>query len=600
MRLIKAQSLLTVDPPVFKEIFDSNDEEYIILSHRWGDDELTYQQVANHFIFWDQRIYLKAGYMKLQRMAKIAFEQYSIEWIWCDTCCIDKTNATELTEAINSMFTWYQDSRVCFAYLFDWPSPEVSVFTNSVWFTRCWTLQELIAPPKVVFYDCNWELRGNKLNLAEEISRRTRIDPAVLRAEQTLDRFSIAQRMSWTAGRIAARSEDEAYCLLGIFKVSMPMLYGEGRRAFVRLQEEIIQRNADQSIFVWFSQTPSKNLLASSPADFAYSGQIHQTPRLRSAFSLRNLGLEIGLELRQIRTNTYAAYLACEYREATNAVSLVLEYEPGTTYLCRTRSTLNQEPEQCSRELRKRRNVTILRNVPDTILTTRPIPSLYGFCLGGVCKSLLLINSYDHQHYWDHGTWQPDNRATRHSSPRYPIFVIPDGEAPSIASLILFLGKTKLLIHLMYDFDFRPCCYVSKHTHSVGYVFYLRSSGDSRSEEQMEWLDQTTGWTKDSSYMERDIVHPYTGEPGWAAKSLHRGGFTARLPRALMPRPYRDVDIVFSPHRESGDWIFDVKYEHVQGQTVLDLGFPVVEGSQDLQDVFMQYSHLGIEPSLTD
>lgn len=608
MRLIEVASLSgSPRPPKFVEIFDSSPDpnadpnvekhEYAILSHRWGSDEVTFQELTDHYAFWKYYYYNKEGYDKVWKFAEVA-RSYGIKWIWCDTCCIDKTNAAELTEAINSMFKWYRDSKFCFAYLADWDHT-LPHFTTSVWFERCWTLQELIAPRKVIFYDAAWNIRGNKLDLADQISHRTRIDPSVLRGEYALDKFSIAQRMSWSAGRRAAKPEDEAYCLLGIFDVSMPMLYGEGRKAFVRLQEEIIQRNADQSIFVWSSQTPSNNLLASSPADFVQCDGVQQIPLHKKAFTLNNLGLEIKLELRQIRGNTYAGYLACENRTPDNAVSLLLECEPGTTYLRRIQSCLNHNIEQHSREVRKARKITILRKVPDRYLEI-PVP-LYGFQLGGSCKSLILINDYDSHKYWDVGKWQRDPRLTGFPSAS-PVFMIPEGESTSIATLLLFIGKKRLLLHLMYDFDFRPCCHVSRYTRSSGSIFTIRTSSDGDlSEQKMAWLDQDTGWTKNAKYMELDQqIHPYTDESAWAVKSLHRGGFTASIPKDFT-RPYRDIEVSFSPHPRTGDWVFDLSHQQsvsaagTSENPFWELGLPVVSGGDELEDVLTRYGLPGLD-----
>lgn len=596
MRLIEVSSLL--DPMAVPninivEIFDSSDEKYAyaILSHRWGDDEVTYQDLTSRDPMVKQRTYRKQGYFKLFRMAETA-RDYSVKWVWCDTCCIDKTNTAELSEAINSMFKWYKDSKYCFAYLADW-GIKVPQLTQSEWFERCWTLQELIAPRKVIFFDGHWNERGNKLDLAQEISRRTRIDSLILVGQQPFDRFSIAQRMSWSAGRKAAKVEDKAYCLLGIFDVSMPMLYGEGERAFVRLQEEIIQRNADQSIFVWASKIRSNNLLASSASDFKECDEVRQTPLHKRPFALNNLGLEIELELRQIGGNTYAGYLACENMTPDHAVSLVLELEPGTTYLRRIRSCLSQEPERYSRAIRKQRRVTILRKVPDKYLRI-PVP-LYGFQLGGACQSLVLVNDFDYRKYWDAGRWRTDDRPVHPSA--YPIFSIPDDESTSIASMVLFIGRNRFLIHLMYDFDFRPCCYISKQTHTSGPFFYIRSSGDAESEQRMAWLEQESGWTPNGNYLELDEqMHPYTEESVWAVKSLHRGGFTARIPRDFT-RPYRDIDISFTPHPVTSDWIFDLRHEQAIGESPFwDLGFPIVSGNDDLENILMRHNLPGLDP----
>lgn len=170
-------------------------------------------------------------------------------------CCIDKTSSAELSEAINSMFRWYQNAQACYAYLADvssdsGPSQEPSEFSKSRWFTRGWTLQELIAPSNVVFYSRDWHILGTKDQLADLLERITRIDCETLRG-QDLQFVSVSKKMSWAAHRKTSRVEDIAYSLLGIFDVNMPLLYGEGKKAFLRLQEEILKVSNDQTLFAW-------------------------------------------------------------------------------------------------------------------------------------------------------------------------------------------------------------------------------------------------------------------------------------------------------------------------------------------------------------
>ncbi|KAM5531373.1 hypothetical protein V8D89_014966 [Ganoderma adspersum] len=174
-------------------------------------------------------------------------------YIWIDSCCIDKMNSAEWSEAINSMYAWYRDAKICFAFLADIPtgSQPSARFNTSRWFTRGWTLQELIAPHNVVFLSEEWEYLGSKHSLAPFLQQITGINQDVLRHKVSLDQVSVAKRMSWASKRETTRLEDEAYSLLGIFDIHMPALYGEGRRAFRRLQEEILRRIPDQSLFAW-------------------------------------------------------------------------------------------------------------------------------------------------------------------------------------------------------------------------------------------------------------------------------------------------------------------------------------------------------------
>jgi hypothetical protein len=124
---------------------------------------------------------------------------------------------------------------------------------NARWFTRGWTLQELVAPNRVRSYSQQWLCWGEKQELLEPLSRITQIDEAVISNRESLPLTSVARRMSWAAGRTTTRVEDRAYSLLGIFDVNLPLLYGEGRKAFQRLQEEIIRTasRVDHSILAW-------------------------------------------------------------------------------------------------------------------------------------------------------------------------------------------------------------------------------------------------------------------------------------------------------------------------------------------------------------
>ncbi|KAI0654094.1 heterokaryon incompatibility protein-domain-containing protein [Cubamyces menziesii] len=198
---------------------------------------------------------------KIKGFCKIAREHgYTLGWI--DSCCIDKTSSAELTEAINSMYLWYCKADMCYAYLADvHDDPNSSPYRPSErlrqkvlstrWHTRGWTLQELIAPENVLFLTHTWRVIDSKLGLATLLEHATGISAAVLTGEATVESVSVACRMSWVSSRRTTRIEDEAYSLLGIFGVYMPTIYGEGRNAFLRLQQEIIKTIPDQSIFAW-------------------------------------------------------------------------------------------------------------------------------------------------------------------------------------------------------------------------------------------------------------------------------------------------------------------------------------------------------------
>ncbi|OCK72907.1 hypothetical protein K432DRAFT_260321, partial [Lepidopterella palustris CBS 459.81] len=214
---------------------------YAILSHTWGADEeeVTFKDLV------EGTGKSKAGYKKIRFCgAQAALD--GLQFSWVDTCCIDKSSSAELSEAINSMFRWYQNAAKCYVYLSDvaiggpieigmWKS----AFRQSRWFTRGWTLQELIAPTSVEFFSVEEERIGDKKSLEQTLHEITGITVQALQGS-LLSRFSVDERMSWAAKRETKREEDAAYSLLGIFDIHMPLIYGEGRKkAFIRLQKEI-------------------------------------------------------------------------------------------------------------------------------------------------------------------------------------------------------------------------------------------------------------------------------------------------------------------------------------------------------------------------
>ncbi|KAK5637295.1 hypothetical protein RRF57_013007 [Xylaria bambusicola] len=203
------------------------------------------------------------GYWKILKACLLARKD-GLKFLWADTNCIEKTSSAELSEAINSMYAWYRSSAVCYAYLSDVyikdPTYEgigdlrddsLESFRQSRWFRRGWTLQELLAPRKVCFFSRNWTFIGTKNEMASLLEEITRVNKKYLLYAQDIRSASVAQRMAAVADRTTTRPEDIAYCLLGLFNVNMPLLYGEGGMAFVRLQEEIMKVSDDHSIFAW-------------------------------------------------------------------------------------------------------------------------------------------------------------------------------------------------------------------------------------------------------------------------------------------------------------------------------------------------------------
>ena len=299
--------------------------QYAILSHRWEEDEVDFDDVL------EGKNLEKAGWKKVKAVCKLVEKYY--DWVWMDTCCIAKSSSAELSEAINSMHAWYSQANMCFVYLNDvlaessdldhWRDiqghgyPEVTnqldyaestviALKASKWFTRSWTLQELVAPKCIYFVDREWRMFGTQTCMHDLIRDITGID------RYAKWKPSIATKMSWASKREATREEDKAYSLLGLFGVHMPLLYGEGEhRAFRRLQLEIIKKSDDESIFAWqrplssdarlITRTESWHggMLADSPRDFLHSSKIIPFPPTtpRPPFAMTNKGLEISTVL---------------------------------------------------------------------------------------------------------------------------------------------------------------------------------------------------------------------------------------------------------------------------------------------------------------
>jgi hypothetical protein len=246
--------------------FGDDAPPYAILSHTWNennDEEVTFNDIEHKCGT------SKAGHAKLQFCGKQAHKD-GLEYFWVDTCCINKANYAELPEALASMFRWYRDAVKCYVYLSDvsarirdyngqtegtWEAG----FRTSRWFTRGWTLQELIAPASVEFFSREGKHLGDKISLARQIHVITQIPIAAL-SGTPLTRFSVDERKRWAAKRETKKKEDKAYCLLGIFNVFIPVMYGEGDHALTRLEEEIEKRSGQKNAAIVMPETGSTSI----------------------------------------------------------------------------------------------------------------------------------------------------------------------------------------------------------------------------------------------------------------------------------------------------------------------------------------------------
>ncbi|GIZ41060.1 hypothetical protein CKM354_000437700 [Cercospora kikuchii] len=349
MRLLKVSSVDDAGDKLELVSFMGEDlPPYAILSHTWVD--------GHEVLFEDVKAGTSGqstGYEKVKQVARLAAAD-SYDYVWIDTCCINKSSSAELSEAINSMYKWYQRAAICYAFLLDVVLPRSFHFEDNTpvfkarprdywctlcdswtfyesrnsmrsnddarnvvqnceiceaavqveqalstcrWITRGWTLQELIAPPEVIFYGRGYSRSGTKTSLSPILHVVTRIDGQLLLGRKPLRHVAIAQRLSWASRRATTRPEDMSYSLLGLLGVNMPLLYGEGEDAFIRLQQKIVTDTNDESIFAWISNGPERGgMLANSPSDFYECNRVQLTSESlytdRPPYALTNQGIE--------------------------------------------------------------------------------------------------------------------------------------------------------------------------------------------------------------------------------------------------------------------------------------------------------------------
>ncbi|KAF9474532.1 hypothetical protein BDN70DRAFT_996997 [Pholiota conissans] len=306
----------------FIQRFVTKYTDYAILSHTWLHDspgEITYASwICGDF---DNR---SPGYSKLASFCRVAAVKHCARFGWMDTVCINKDSSAELDESIRSMYAWYKDAYICITYLAQ--TMTLKGMRDDPWFTRGWTLQELLAPEEVIFYNAEWKVLGAALTdddtrvtgISKEIESATSITPfdfRLFRREQTF--VPISQRMKWAADRKVTREEDVAYSLMGIFGVSISIAYGEGAaRSFVRLIKEIIGLpGAHIQDFMNWGYGPSfrkgegggsrvSSLIPLSPKQYTWRADRHLrwSPSI-IPLALTHLGLHISVLLLPITPN---------------------------------------------------------------------------------------------------------------------------------------------------------------------------------------------------------------------------------------------------------------------------------------------------------
>lgn len=336
MRLLNTETL------EFVEIVRPEVVRYAILSHTWGEEEVSLED------FRKSESKRLQGYKKIEGCCAQAHTN-GFDYVWVDTCCIDKKSSAELSEAINSMYNWYYWAATCYVYLSDFSLATDGILRHSRWFTRGWTLQELLASRQILFYDRHWHYIGSKRSLAVTIASLSEIEGRYLEDRGLVRKASAASRMSWASKRQTSRPEDQAYCLMGLFDVNMPLLYGEGgSKAFQRLQHEIIKVSEDESLFAWYENTigSQSGIFAPSPSAFWGCGDIEpvmRSPIQRSPYSITNRGLSIDATYQPVSPSRLPNY----FLRCTGADTGVPEFLLLLPLKCARKDLQNENPSSC-------------------------------------------------------------------------------------------------------------------------------------------------------------------------------------------------------------------------------------------------------------
>ncbi|KIW13670.1 hypothetical protein PV08_08861 [Exophiala spinifera] len=514
---------------------------YAILSHQWGDeeDEISFADIRRTREESQARVRRKAGWRKLQGCCEQALKD-GLEYVWIDTCCINKESSAKLTEAINSMYRWYKNSVVCYAFLYDFAAPEgIDKMLKSRWFSRGWTLQELIAPQDVFFYDRDWHYFDCRSDRFSEISLATHISMGLLGGFESIDDYSVAVKMSWAYGRQTTREEDVAYCLMGLFDVNMPLLYGEGRKAFIRLQEEIIKNADDQTILLWDPLPPDRTrisgILAPEPSCFGRTFAFDIINYKTEPFQMTNKGLSLTTRLSPYNDDIYVAWLQCG--TASAAIGIFLRRLAKGDRFARAYphgSSTCIEGGSISTSFSDKRHIFVAKEIP----ASREA-STWMYTLSSHCSEKILLNT----------VWYPS---------RYEIDLMDalkhESEAAFGSNLVAHWNLNRACLWMVYgfDFDLNPVCVFYRKSvcsHTFGEILGggapFKILGDIKDDVCLSWKEFVAA--SDSGRLDMDLLR----EGVLALKDITQRGLHVKLtfgrecePRHLSVR----VRLESSPH----------------------------------------------------
>ncbi|KAI6095815.1 hypothetical protein F5141DRAFT_1265501 [Pisolithus sp. B1] len=242
---------------------------YVMFSHVWQGNEPSFQEVNAVKSVWD--LPETPPNEKLRSFCKKTRE-LGYKWAWSDTCCIDKSTSSTLDQSLTSMYKWYADSAATLVFLADAVHPsKPGDLTRSLWMTRAWTLQELLAPKVIFFYDSRWKPYLNIFgeNHKQSVDIMQELADAIKISHRTITTFSpddlaIREKLRLASTRNATYVEDIAYSLIGIFKSDIRPHYGEGANALGHLLEEIVTRFGEVTVFAWSGKSSYNSCLPAS------------------------------------------------------------------------------------------------------------------------------------------------------------------------------------------------------------------------------------------------------------------------------------------------------------------------------------------------
>lgn len=466
------------------------------------------------------------------------------------------------------MFRWYQEAEVCYAYLADIPtkfdiqSPgAVPRLAGSNWWTRGWTLQELIAPKQVVFFDRKWTRIGDRHRLSPDISEFTGIEESVLRRTSHADlrNYSIGKRMSWAAERETTREEDLAYSLLGIFDIAMPLLYGEGGdKAFLRLQEEMIRTSEDHTIFAWpWADCPC--LIDVPSADNAYYGLLAHSPKAfkscrmaesaspwrgRPPYAMTNRGLYITLHLSPYSTDRYSALLGSRpFPKSGRTRICLMRLEEDDQYV-RIDSEV-PDPDTMERIARSAERIPLyVKQLPSVPIGWFAPKSGYTFQV----DKTLLERSLSMEDLFRVTQGTLDKSLNTVTTP-------PGQYLPGTVCTIDISAQKKhfSLISLGFDFEFNPIVLLASEAFADHAAF-------------LDAGDLSTGWNRID--FDEGIAYPLsdttrsTGKLLWKLKGDRVNGFNVAL-QGVTISDNLEVRVKLKKARNSGRIVWDFKIENM-------------------------------------